>query len=227
MKAMILAAGRGERMRPLTESTPKPLLQAGARRLIEYHLLALARHGIEDVVINLSWLGKQISAYLGDGQRYGLRIQYSEEGDTPLETAGGIVQALPLLGEAPFLLVNGDIYTEFDLASLPARLTTDAHLVLVDNPEHHPQGDFAVQGNQLSLQGDKLTYSGIGIYSPRLFTQLDRGIRPLAPILREAIARGAISGQHYRGEWWDVGTPERLAELDRFLRHKQAVRYDG
>jgi len=227
MKAMILAAGRGERMRPLTHSTPKPLLMAGGQCLIEYHLFALARQGIRDVVINLSWLGRQISDYLGNGRRYGLHIRYSEEGETPLETAGGIIQALPLLGEDPFLLVNGDIYTEFDFASLPTLTTTDAHLVMVNNPEHHPQGDFALSGDRLALHGDKLTYSGIGIYAPRLFAQLERGIRPLAPILREAIARGAISGQHYTGEWWDVGTPERLGQLDRFLRHKQTAGHDG
>lgn len=227
MKAMILAAGRGERMRPLTQTVPKPLLRVAGQSLIEYHLHALARYGIREVVINLSWLGEQISAYLGDGQRYGLRIVYSQEGATPLETAGGIIQALALLGDAPFLLVNGDIYCEFDFATLPAHITTDAHLVLVNNPAHHPQGDFALQGERLALTGELLTYSGIGIYSPHLFAQLAQGIRLLAPLLREAIARDAISGQHYRGEWWDVGTPERLQQLDGYLRRKQSAGHHG
>ena len=227
MKAMILAAGRGERMRPLTQSIPKPLLRVGGQSLIEYHLYALARNGIREVVINLSWLGEQISTYLGDGQRYGLRISYSQEGAIPLETAGGIIQALPLLGDAPFLLVNGDIYSEFDFAALPAKISGDAHLLLVDNPAHHPQGDFALHGERLALQGDRLTYSGIGIYSPRLFAQLAPGIRPLAPLLREAIERGAISGQYFHGQWWDVGTPERLQQLDKFLHDKHMAGEHG
>lgn len=218
MKAIILAAGRGERMRPLTEHTPKPLLRAGGRCLIEYHLQALARAGIRDIVINHSWLGQQIVDYLGDGQRYGVRLQYSAEGESPLETAGGIVQAMPLLGEAPFVLVNGDIWTDYDFTRLPAIPSGLAHLVLVDNPPHHPRGDFALEGDTLSTQGELLTYSGIGVYSPDLFAGLEPGVRPLAPLLRAAIERSQISGERYRGQWWDIGTPERLQELDRYLR---------
>jgi len=218
VKAIILAAGRGERMRPLTEHTPKPLLRVGGRCLIEYHLQALARAGIVEVVINHSWLGQQIVDYLGDGQRYGVQLQYSAEGDPPLETAGGIVQALPLLGEAPFVLVNGDIWTDYDFASLPAVPAGLAHLVLVDNPPHHPRGDFALETDTLSIQGKLLTYSGVGVYTAELFAGLEPGVRPLAPLLRTAIERSQISGEHYHGQWWDIGTPERLQQLDRYLQ---------
>jgi len=219
VKAIILAAGRGERMRPLTLITPKPLLRAGGQCLIEYHLQALARAGISEIVINHSWLGQQIVDYLGDGQRYGVRLMYSAEGDSPLETAGGIVHALPLLDDAPFVLVNGDIWTDYDFACLPKTLAGLAHLVLVDNPLHHPRGDFALLENQLRNSGEMLTYSGIGVYSPSLFAGLEPGVRPLAPLLREAIERDAVSGEWYRGQWWDIGTPERLQQLDRYLQH--------
>lgn len=222
MKAIILAAGRGERMRPLTLTTPKPLLHAGGQCLIEYHLQGLARAGVEEIVINHSWLGQQIVDYVGDGERYGVHIVYSAEGETPLETAGGIIQALPLLGEAPFILVNGDIWTDYDFSRLPRIPTTKAHLVLVDNPPHHAIGDFALQDSThiLKNSGDRLTYSGIGVYSPALFAGIPKGVRPLAPILREAIVREEISGEWYGGAWWDIGTPERLQELDRFLRQQ-------
>ncbi|MBI1423387.1 MAG: NTP transferase domain-containing protein [Gammaproteobacteria bacterium] len=221
MKAIILAAGRGERMRPLTETTPKPLLHAGGQCLIEYHLHALVRAGIRDIVINHSWLGQQIVDYLGDGQRYGARIVYSAEGEPPLETAGGIIQALPVLGDAPFVLVNGDIWTDYDFAQLPRALTGKAHLVLVDNPTHHPAGDFALQSHILKNNGDRLTYSGIGVYSPSLFAGLAPGVRPLAPLLRAAIDEGAVHGEWYRGQWWDIGTPDRLRQLDQFLQQRQ------
>lgn len=214
MKAMILAAGRGERMRPLTLTTPKPLLRAGGRCLIEYHLEALVRADVREVVINHAWLGQQIVDFLGNGQRYGVRIQYSDEGDSPLETAGGIVQALPLLGKDPFILVNADIWTDYDFSRLPARLSGKAHLVLVDNPPHHPEGDFALDSHILRNTGERLTYSGVGVYSPALFAGLAPGVRPLAPLLRAAIEQAEISGEWYRGQWWDIGTPQRLQELD-------------
>lgn len=222
MKAMLLAAGRGERMRPLTATTPKPLLRAGAHALIEYHLAALARAGIHDIVINHSWLGQQLVDTLGNGERYGVRISYSAEGEPPLETAGGIIQALPLLGPAPFIVVNADIWTDYDFTQLPRTLSGKAHLVLVDNPAHHRGGDFALVASILRNAGDKLTYSGIGVYSPALFAGMPPGVRPLAPILRSAIAQGEITGEWYRGQWWDIGTPERLQELDRFLQTRDA-----
>lgn len=221
MKAMILAAGHGERMRPLTLTTPKPLLQAGGRCLIEYHLDALARAGVREVVVNHGWLGQQIADFLGDGQRYGLRIHYSAEGDSPLETAGGIIQALPLLGDAPFILVNADIWTDYDFSRLPTRLSGKAHLVLVDNPPHHPEGDFALDSHILRNKGEQLTYSGIGVYAPALFAGLAPGVRPLAPLLRAAIEQAEVSGEWYRGQWWDVGTPQRLQQLDAYLRTYQ------
>lgn len=216
MKAMILAAGRGERMRPLTDKTPKPLLQAGGKALIEYHLEALARAGFSQVVINHAWLGEQIEQALGDGRRYGVQIEYSSEG-TALETAGGIVKALPLLGEV-FLALNADIWTDYPLEHLPQAPPGLAHLVMVDNPQHHPQGDFALVDTQLSEAGEsRLTFSGIGIYRASLFDQLAPGVRALGPLLREAMQQGKVSGEHYHGQWLDVGTPERLVWLDEQL----------
>ena len=221
MKAIILAAGRGERMRPLTQTIPKPLLRAGGRCLIDYHLRALALAGVREIVINHSWLGQQIVDYLGDGKRYGVSIVYSAEGESPLETAGGIIQALPLLGREPFILVNADIWTDYDFSRLPRDLAgSKAHLVLVDNPPHHSEGDFGLEGYILRNSGDKHTYSGIGVYSPSLFAGMPVGVRPLAPILRAAIDREEISGEWYRGQWWDIGTPERLRQLDTFLQRQ-------
>lgn len=219
MRALILAAGRGERMRPLTDTTPKPLLAVGGRPLIEWHLQALAAAGITEVVINHAWLGERIEAALGDGGRFGLQIRYSPEPPGALETAGGIVNALPLLGEAPFLVVNGDIWTDYAFARLPTALGGDlAHLVLVDNPPQHPQGDFRLAGGRVHAEGaPRLTFSGIGVYSPALFAGLPPGRRPLAPVLREAMAGGRVSGEHHRGRWFDIGTPERLAGLDALL----------
>ena len=224
MRAMILAAGRGERMRPLTDMTPKPLLKVAGKMLIEYHLENLARAGIHDVVINHAWLGGQITTTLGNGEKYGLSIRYSDEGSTALETAGGIVKALPLLGDEPFIVVNGDIWTDYDFRQLP-RLTCKIHLVLVNNPEHNPKGDFALDEsgllhNHANNQYKSLTYSGIGIFSPEIFTKLTVGVHPLAPVLREAIAEQHVSGEHYQGQWWDVGTPARLQELDVLIRNK-------
>lgn len=220
MKAMILAAGRGERMRPLTDDTPKPLLTVGGRPLIDYHLEALSRAGIGEVVINLAWLGERIREHVGDGAAFGLSVHYSEEGERALETAGGIVNALPLLGERPFLVVNGDIFTDFDFSSLalpPGRL---AHLVLVDNPPWHPQGDFALtaDGRVVEPGAAGLTYAGIGLFAPELFAGCSVSVMPLAPLLRSASAAEQVSGEHHRGTWHDVGTPERLRELDRRTR---------
>lgn len=224
MKAMILAAGRGERMRPLTDATPKPLLEAGGKPLIEWTLEALARCGVREIVINLAHLGAQIERALGDGRRWDLRIRYSHEPEGALETAGGIAQALPLLGTAPFLLVNGDVYTDYPFADLTpenfAARGALGHLVLIDNPAHHPRGDFGLSAGRVTDGGDiRYTYSGIGVYDPSLFA----GIRPgercqLASLIRPQLALGRISGEHYRGRWFDIGTPERLAALDRALR---------
>jgi len=218
MRAMILAAGRGERMRPLTDTRPKPLLQAGGQALIEYHLYALAAAGVTDVVINHSWLGEQLVSDLGAGDRYGVSIHYSAEPGQPLETAGGIMQALPLLGESPFIVVNADIWTDYDFSALPASLKADAHLVLVNNPEHHPQGDFTIDENNYVLDKPEYTFSGISVFTPQFFTVLDKGVIPLAPLLRNAMAQGRVTGELYKGQWWDIGTAERLAELDQYIK---------
>jgi MurNAc alpha-1-phosphate uridylyltransferase len=202
-------------MRPLTDHTPKPLLEVGGKALIEYHLAALQRAGIKEVIINHAWLGEQIEARLGTGGHYGLQIQYSPEAPVALETAGGIIQALPRLGNEPFIVVNGDIWCDYPLQQLPEQLEGLAHLVMVDNPSHNPQGDFCLANGRLQAEGhNKLTYSGIGVYHPRLFAGLETGIRPLAPLLKNAMTKGLISGEHYRGRWLDIGTPERLDELD-------------
>lgn len=223
MKAMILAAGLGERMRPLTDHTPKPLLRVGGSALIEYHLRGLAAAGFREVVINVSHLANQIEDFCRDGSQWGLNIRYSPEVD-PLETAGGIVKALPLLGDQPFAVVNGDIWTDFPLCRLHERILSDevsAHLVLVDNPAHHPGGDFELgSGGRLGLlkRGQKgFTYSGIAIFSPAFFAGLVPEKTPLRPLFEAAIERGEISGELYSGGWEDVGTPERLAALDAAL----------
>lgn len=232
MKALILAAGLGERMRPLTETTPKPLLPAGGKPLIVWQLERLAAAGVDDVVVNVSWLAGQFEPLLGDGSNWGLRIHYSHEGDTPLETGGGIWHALPHLGNAPFIVVNGDIWSDFDYSRLPAQPPGDAHLVLVDNPAHHRDGDFVLadDGDLLPDGGPRLTFSGIGVYRASLFDDWRRVIGDipgarcepprfrLAPLLHAAIADRQVTGEHHRGAWTDVGTPQRLAELDRELR---------
>jgi len=224
MKAMILAAGRGERMRPLTDATPKPLLEAGGQPLIVRHIEALVRAGLRDIVINHAHLGRRIEAALGDGERFGARIRYSPEGEA-LETAGGIAHALPLLGDAPFAVINGDIACDYDYARL-APLAGDlrargllAHLVLVPNPPHHERGDFALQGGRVTAEGArKFTFSGIGLYDPALFAGIARGAKAkLAPLLRVAMDAGRVGGERHNGLWLDIGTPERLAELDRRL----------
>ena len=219
MRAMVLAAGRGDRMRPLTDHTPKPLLEVRGKALIEYHLAALQQAGVNEVVINHAWLGEQIESRLGNGDRYGLRIEYSPEIPEALETAGGIIQALARLGTEPFIVINGDIWCDYPLQRLPHHPDGLAHLVMVDNPPHNPQGDFCLNNGSLQAEGEsKLTYSGIGVYHPQLFAGLEPGIRPLAPLLRNAMAAGQVSGEHYRGRWYDIGTPERLAELDLQLK---------
>lgn len=221
---MILAAGRGERMRPLTDSTPKPLLKVGGKPLIAWHLENLSKAGINEVVINHAHLGEQIVNTLGNGQQWGMSIQYSAE-KVALETAGGIANALPMLGEEIFVVVNGDIYMDMDFsACLMQAITMQqqnrlAHLFLVDNPAQHEQGDFALNVGLVEAEGpSKLTFSGVGIYHPHLFAPVEQG-QPakLAPILREAMVLNQVSGEHYRGEWHDIGTPERLSALDRQL----------
>lgn len=219
MKAMILAAGKGERLRPLTLHTPKPLVRAAGVPLIEYHVRALAAAGFTELVINHAWLGQQIEDYLGDGARFGVRIAYSAEGE-PLETGGGIFKALPLLGDQPFVLVNGDIFTDYPFAQLRRPLSGLAHLVLVANPTHHAGGDFCLQGGQVSdaQAGEgNLTYSGLAVLSPVLFAECQPGAFKLAPLLRQAMAAGQVSGEQFAGCWVDVGTHERLAEVERLL----------
>lgn len=219
---MLLAAGRGERMRPLTLERPKPLIEVRGRALIDRHIAALAACGIRDLVINVSWLGEQIVAHCGDGERYGARIRYSREAQ-PLETAGGIVRALPLLGAAPFLLVNADILTDYPFDALRARARDiaprQARLVLVDNPAHNAGGDFSLHRGRVTAAGPQtLTYAGIGVYDPGFFHGCAPGPRPLRPLLERAIAAGLLHGEHYRGHWADVGTPERLRRLNQPAR---------
>ncbi|MEC7119907.1 MAG: nucleotidyltransferase family protein [Pseudomonadota bacterium] len=224
MKAMILAAGLGTRLRPLTLHTPKPLLSVADQPLIVWHLRALAAAGITEVVINTAWLGERLVEALGDGSQFGVQILWSHETE-PLETAGGIIQALPLLGDQPFLLVNGDVWTRFDFAQLTEADLGGclAHLLLVDNPTQHPTGDFylAMDGQVLSDAPDgqaKLTFAGISVLSPQLFAGLETGKRPLAPLLRAAMQSGQVSGQHLQQTWVDVGTIERLEQLDQQIR---------
>jgi MurNAc alpha-1-phosphate uridylyltransferase len=213
-RAMLLAAGRGERMRPLTDQTPKPLLTVRGKPLISYHLERLARGGVREVVINVAWLGQHIRAALGDGSGFGLSIQYSEEGARALETGGGIFEALPLLGAGPFLVVNADVFTDLDFTQLEMAGDAWAHLVLVPNPPQHPNGDFALEDRHVVEQGDpRFTYSGIGLYRAALFAGCERGRFPLKPLLQRAIAAQRLHGEIYRGPWSDVGTAERLAAL--------------
>jgi len=225
---MILAAGRGERMRPLTDATPKPLLQAGNKRLIEHTITALADANIKNIVINHAWLGEQIEATLGQGERYDVRLTYSAEGEA-LETAGGIIKALPLLGPEPFIVVNGDIYTDYPFEQLLDcnPLPGHAHLVMIPNPAHHSAGDFYLTKGLLSdvepgnhdngTLIEKVTFAGISVYHPSFFNGFKPGKRALAPLLREAMSRACVTGELYHGQWFDIGTPERLAELDKIL----------
>ena len=209
-------------MRPLTDDTPKPLLRIGGQTLIEHHIHALAQAGFTELVINHAHLGEQIVAALGDGNAYGVEIRYSPETPPALETGGGIFNALPLLGDAPFLVLNADIWTDFPLAELPRQIEGLAHLVLVDNPEHHPQGDFSLSAGQVSQRGPAmLTFGGIGVYSPELFSACTAGAFPLAPLLRQAMDENRVSGEHYQGSWFDIGTPERLEAVNRVVINMQ------
>ena len=219
MRAMLLAAGRGERMRPLTDDTAKPLLSVGGHALIDFHLHALARAGVSEVVVNLSWQAEKIRRHLGEGGRFGLEVHFSEEGPVPLETGGGIQRALPRLGPGAFLVVNGDVWTDFPLGRLTLPADALAHLVLVPNPAHHPDGDFPLaHSGRVVAEGARLTYSGLGVFHPELFTGCGPGRFPLKPLLDRALALGRLSGELWEGRWFDVGTPARLAELDEALR---------
>ena len=222
MRAMILAAGRGDRMKPLTDLHPKPLLKVGGKPLIEYHLEHLAASGFKEIVINTGWLGSQLPASLGDGARWGVSIHYSHEGWPALETGGGIFNAMPLLGDAPFLVVNGDVWTDWHIHSpqLPTHWRTDtlAHLVLVNNPPHHPHGDFGLQdGLVINTDTGRYTFSGIGFYDPQLFAGCRAGAFKLAPLLLAAMQQCGVTGEVYSGQWYDIGTPERLLQLDQQL----------
>ncbi len=218
-RAMILAAGRGERMRPLTDTVPKSMLQVGGKPLIQYQVEALARAGFSELVINHAHLGEQITAHLGDGSRYGLNISYSPETAEALETGGGIFNALPLLGDGPFLVVNADVWTDFEYSAIKIDQDKLAHLVLVHNPPHHKQGDFGLHdGLVAGGDGERFTFSGIGIYHPKLFTGCEPGPFRLAPLLRAQAEMGLVSGQLFDGRWVDVGTPQRLKALDAALQ---------
>lgn len=232
MKAMILAAGRGERMRPLTDSLPKPLLPLASKPLIVYHIEALARAGITEIVINHAWLGHLLEQHLADGSQFGVQLQYSAEGATGLETAGGIRLALPLLGNEPFLVVNGDIHTDFDFASLLAQPVADvlAHLVLVPNPPQHSTGDFALlaESGLVTTSGAvQHTFSGIGVYRPEFFSTVPAGPQKLAPFLRQAMQSALVSGQLYQGYWADIGTPERLALAEQWQLQSERGKHVG
>ena len=218
MKAMVLAAGRGERLRPLTDTLPKPLVAVGGRPLIVWQLERLARAGVREVVINLSWLGAQLRAALGSGAAFGLTLHYSEEGPVPLETGGGIVHALPLLGPQPFLVVSADVWSEIDYAKLRLARGALAQLLLVPNPPHHPRGDFALAGELVTEDGaERFTYANVGLYTPEFFAGCPAGRFPLIEPLRRAIAARRVHGQLYRGPWHDVGTRERLEALNASL----------
>ncbi len=216
MKAMILAAGYGKRMQPLTLALPKPLLTVLDKPLIEYHIEALVAAGVDTIIINLGWLGHKIPQQLGDGSRWGIDLCYSDEKE-PLETAGGIKKALPLLGESPFIVVNGDIWTDYPMSSLVDRGLSEgdlAYLVLTANPEHNPDGDFNLSQGRVSDAGEAMTFTGISVLSPQLFHDFTDQEGPLAPLLRAAIARGQVSGEYYAGQWQDIGTPQRLQALN-------------
>lgn len=227
MKAMILAAGHGTRMRPLTDHTPKPLLKVGGKPLIIWHIEKLKQAGFQDIVINIAWLGDQIPKALGNGSQFGVNLHYSnEQQDGALETAGGIIKALPLLTDQSledetFLVVNGDVWCDFNYTNNnPLENNILAHLVLVNNPTHNSDGDFSLEENHVSEDGkNKFTFSGIGYYHPTLFNKLPHGIRPLAPLLREAMQQNTVTGELFNGDWRDIGTPERLEQLDSDLRN--------
>jgi MurNAc alpha-1-phosphate uridylyltransferase len=214
MRAMILAAGRGERLRPLTDHTPKPLLEVGGRPLIDYHLERLSTAGFREIVINLAHHGDKIRDKLGDGSKWGLNIHYSQEPEGALDTGGGIQQALPLLGDSPFAIINGDVFTHYPLARLRAVKCSYSHLVLVPNPAHNLEGDFALQGGYVSPDGQpRLTFSGISVYHPRFFESAKPGRFSIVPMLRDAMSLQRVTGEMYRGSWHDIGTVERLEAL--------------
>ncbi|MDR2249925.1 N-acetylmuramate alpha-1-phosphate uridylyltransferase MurU [Acinetobacter sp.] len=224
MKAMILAAGLGNRMRPLTLYTPKPLLEVGGKPLIVWHIEKLKKIGVTEIVINSAWLADKLISSLGDGSRFGVDIRWTRE-DEGLETAGGIINALPLLGTHPFILVNGDVWTTMDFEALRhIKLNDDlAHLVLVDNPKQHPEGDFTLSDGRAfafdqDMKGENLTFSGVSVIHPKLFDGLESGKRPLAPLLKQAMQNQKVSAEKLKGAWVDVGTPERLMELDLQIR---------
>ncbi|MDO9161609.1 MAG: nucleotidyltransferase family protein [Methylococcaceae bacterium] len=222
MKAMILAAGRGERMRPLTDHTPKPLLTAAGKTLIEHNIEQLVAAGFNDIIINHAHLGQQLEQRLGDGRQFNANICYSPE-TTALETAGGIINALPLLGDDVFLVINGDIATDFPFVTLKNQPVNLAHLVLVENPVHHPEGDFGLDsaGFVTATDTNKFTFSGIGLYHPDLFRHIPAGIHKLLPLLLKGIACGGVSGQVHTGFWMDIGTPQRLQELDLYYSQRR------
>ncbi len=222
MKAMILAAGRGERMRPLTDTTPKPLLKVNGKALIEYSIENLAAAGFKHIVINIAHLGRQIQTYCGNGQRWGVVFDYSDEGETALETAGGIAKALPMLDDKPFLVINADIICACPLAQLCDKAIDLAHLVLIDNPPHHPQGDFSLSANGLLSEygPEKLTFSGIGVYHPSLFYNIPPGPLKLRPLLNQAMRQQRIGGEKFDGLWLDIGTPERLQEINQTWKNR-------
>ncbi|WP_027157843.1 N-acetylmuramate alpha-1-phosphate uridylyltransferase MurU [Methylobacter luteus] len=224
MKAMILAAGRGERMRPLTDHTPKPLLSAAGKPLIEHTITQLVAAGFHEIIINHAHLGRQIEERLGNGERFGAAISYSPEGEEGLETAGGIINALPLLGNDTFLVVNGDIATDFPFAELKNLSIDLAHLILVGNPEHNRSGDFGLDsaGNIVENGVEKFTFSGIGLYKTELFSHMPVGKSKLAPLLRAAMSERRISGQKFDGFWMDIGTPQRLKELDLYYTQRES-----
>jgi len=220
VRAMILAAGRGERMRPLTDATPKPLLAVGGKPLIQYHIESLATAGVREIVINLAWKGAQLREALGDGARFGVSIVYSDEGDAALETGGGIFNALSLLGPEPFLVVSGDIWTDYPLIQAAARVAAGdvAHFVVVPNPDFHQRGDFALRGNRMTDEGERHTYANIGAFRPEFFDGCKPGRFALAPLMYEWIAKGRVGGELYHGRWYNIGTPAQLEQLDRELR---------
>lgn len=222
MKAMILAAGHGKRMRPLTNHQPKPLLNVGGKPLIAWHIENLRKAGISEIVINMGWKGWMLPEALGDGSDWGVAIYYSDEQDTgPLETAGGIHKALPLLGPEPFIVVNGDIWCDYSFDDLTLNSRDLGHLILVNNPEHNPEGDFSLKNSRVDCTSvPKFTFSGVGCYRPELFSSLSPGKAALAPLLRKAMSEKLVSGELHSGDWRDIGTPERLQALDQELQSK-------
>lgn len=221
MKALILAAGRGKRMKPLTDTIPKPLLTVAGKPLIAYTIESLVASGITDLVINLAYLGEQIESILGNGSQFNAKISYSHEGQNALETAGGIIHALPLLGDKPFLVINADIACDYPFSHLVNKNIKLAHLVLIANPPHHPEGDFGLENNIVKNQAEqKFTFSGIGIYRPELFANIAPGKSKLAPLLRTTMQENQVSGELHHGFWMDIGTPERLIALEKYYnRH--------